>query len=58
MFRFSRNLWLIERSKAIDDLPLAHLWVIYPGDEAYELDDSISVVPVTQIPTLARQLVA
>ena len=43
---------------AIDDLQLAHLWIIYPGDEAYELDDSISVVPVTQIPTLTRQLVA
>ena len=43
---------------AIDDLQLARLWILYPGDEAYELDETISVLPVTQIPALIRQLVA
>ena len=43
---------------AIDDLQLAHLWIMYPGDEAYELDETISVLPATQIPALVRQLVA
>ncbi len=43
---------------AIDDLQLAHLWIMYPGDEAYELDETISVLPATQIPALIRQLVA
>ncbi len=38
---------------ALNDLDLTHLWVIYPGDEAYPLDDRISVLPVTQIPALA-----
>lgn len=42
---------------AIEDLQLAHLWVMYPGDEAYELDETISVLPVKQIPALIRQLV-
>jgi predicted AAA+ superfamily ATPase len=43
---------------AIDDLQLAHLWIIYPGDDAYELDETISVVPAKHIPVLARELVA
>ena len=42
---------------AIEDLQLAHLWILYPGDEAYELDETISVLPVTQIPALIRRLV-
>ena len=42
---------------AIEDLQLAHLWILYPGDEAYELDRTISVLPVTQIPALIRRLV-
>jgi uncharacterized protein len=31
--------------KAIDDLSLKHLWVVYPGKEAYELDDFTSAIP-------------
>ena len=38
---------------ALDDLDLTHLWIIYPGDEAYPLDDRISVLPIAQIPALA-----
>ena len=39
-----------------DDLELAHLWVVYPGDEAYPLDDRISVLPIAGVPELARSL--
>ena len=41
---------------ALNDLELAHLWVVYPGDEAYPLDDRISVLPITGVPELARSL--
>jgi hypothetical protein len=43
---------------ALDDLNLTHLWVIYPGQERYALDDRITVTPANQIPSLARELVA
>lgn len=39
---------------AMQDLGLTHLWVVYPGTEAYPLDDAISVLPVSDIPALAR----
>ena len=39
---------------ALDDLELEHLWVVYPGKEAYPLDDRISVLPVADIPAVAR----
>ena len=39
---------------ALNDLELEHLWVVYPGHEAYPLDDRISVLPVAEIPALAR----
>ena len=38
---------------ALNDLELEHLWVIYPGNEAYRLDDRISVLPIADIPALA-----
>ena len=41
---------------SLNDLELAHLWVVYPGDEAYPLDDRISVLPVAGVPELARSL--
>ena len=41
---------------ALDDLELNHLWVVYPGNEAYPLDERISALPVTDIPALARSL--
>ena len=34
---------------ALEDLRLNHLWVVYPGDEAYPLDDRISVLPVADV---------
>ena len=41
---------------ALNDLELEHLWVVYPGDEAYPLDDRISVLPIAGVPELARSL--
>jgi len=37
-------------SIAIDDLELAHVWVIYPGKSAYRLAEKISVCPLQCIP--------
>ena len=38
---------------ALEELSLAHLWVIYPGDTTYRLSPSVSVVSVHQLSTLA-----
>ena len=34
---------------AIKDLSLQHLWVIYPGSESYPINESITVLPLSQI---------
>ena len=39
---------------AIEDLGLEHLWVIYPGDQKYALDDKITVIPLETISQLAE----
>ena len=39
---------------ALEDLGLAHLWIIYPGEEAYGLDDRISVLPAGGLGEFAR----
>lgn len=41
---------------ALEDLGLERLWVIYPGDVAYELDERISVRPFAGLPELCRTL--
>ena len=41
---------------AMQDLKLTHLWVVYPGDEAYDLDERISVLPVADLPIVASTL--
>ena len=41
---------------ALDDLELEHLFVVYPGDVAYPLDERISALPVTAIPGLPASL--
>ena len=35
---------------AVRDLRLEHLWIIYPGDEDYALDERISTLPIGAIP--------
>jgi hypothetical protein len=42
---------------ALDDLKLQRLFVIYPGDRDYTLDDHIEVVPllaVERLPAMVR----
>ena len=41
---------------ALADPELEHLWVVYPGHEAYPLDERISVLPVGGVSALARSL--
>ena len=41
---------------ALADLRLDHLWVIYPGERPYDLDERISVLPVGDVPGLAARL--
>ena len=41
---------------ALDDLELEHLFVVYSGDTAYPLDDRVSVLPIADIPALAKSL--
>lgn len=35
---------------ALNDLDLAHLWVIYPGTEMYPLSEKITVLPLQNMP--------
>ncbi|OAN49042.1 hypothetical protein A6A03_06970 [Chloroflexus islandicus] len=41
---------------ALNDLALDHLWVIYPGRQAYPLDTQITVLPLADVPQLATTL--
>jgi hypothetical protein len=34
---------------ALSDLKLDHIWVVYPGDKRYLLDEKIEVLPVTSL---------
>ena len=38
----------------LDDLPLKHLWVVYPGADRYQLDKTVSVLPVAEIADIAE----
>jgi len=33
----------------LQDLNLAHLWIIYPGNQAYPVNEQITVIPLQQI---------
>jgi hypothetical protein len=41
---------------ALQDLALKHLWVVYPGRERYALGDRLTVLPLRDIPLLAKEL--
>jgi hypothetical protein len=41
---------------ALADLDVKHLWVIYPGEEQYQLDESITALPILSLPDAAREL--
>jgi uncharacterized protein len=42
--RLSRSM-----ASAVEDLDLAHLWVVYPGDRAYPLAEGVSTLPLANI---------
>ena len=46
--RMTRSIRAVMR-----DLPLRHLWIVYPGPERYQLDKAVSVLPVAEIPDIA-----
>ena len=37
----------------IDDIGLAHLWVVYPGSLRYPLTDRITALPLAEVPRIA-----
>ena len=47
----------LDEGGAGEDLELEHLFVVYPGDVAYPLDERISTLPVAAIPGLPESLV-
>ena len=40
------------------DLPMKHLWIVYPGPDRCRLDEAVSVLPVTELPEIATNSVA
>ena len=43
-------------SAAIQDLNLEHLWVLYPGNQDYSLEEKISVTPVSSLSILTEKV--
>jgi len=41
---------------AVQDLKLERLWVVYPGNQEYTLDERITVIPITSIPLLSEKI--
>lgn len=41
---------------ALHDLGLSHLYVIYPGEQAYPLDENITVMPLEHLFPVAERL--
>jgi hypothetical protein len=39
---------------AREDLGLARLWVVYPGERSYDLAEWVNVVPLSQLPAVLR----
>ena len=42
----------------LSDLPLQHMWIVYPGADRYQLAETVSVVPVTEIADIASGPIA
>lgn len=40
--------------QAIADLSLKHLWIIYPGDIPYPLNEKITALPLNQLATIKK----
>jgi hypothetical protein len=41
---------------AIADLGLEHLWIVYPGEGQYPLDENITAIPLERVSDLAISL--
>ena len=41
---------------ALQDLKLDRLFIIYPGDQEYEIDDKIAVISINRIPDLKKRM--
>jgi predicted AAA+ superfamily ATPase len=41
---------------AIESLNLAHLWIIYPGQHSYPVAENVTMLPLTELDALRRQL--
>jgi predicted AAA+ superfamily ATPase len=56
-FKFSEAPKITKSMRiALDDLKLDHLWIIYPGQDSYPVDDKISVRSVSDIRHLAQEM--
>jgi predicted AAA+ superfamily ATPase len=56
-FKFSEAPKITKSMRiALDDLNLDHLWIIYPGQDSYPVDDKISVRSVNDIRHLAQEM--
>jgi hypothetical protein len=41
---------------ALSALRLAHLWILYPGEESYLADERITVCPLADVTKLEAEL--
>jgi len=41
---------------ALRDLAIEHLWVVYPGQHEYALDERITALPLDALPSLKARL--
>jgi hypothetical protein len=41
---------------ALEDLKLEHLWLVYPGEQEYSVDEKITVCPLREIAGLPSKL--
>ena len=41
---------------ALEDLKLDHLWIVYPGDQKYSVDEKITVCPISEIASVSSKL--
>ena len=56
-FKFSEAPKITKSMRiALDDLNLDHLWIIYPGQDSYPVDDKISVRSVSDIRQLEQEM--
>ncbi len=41
---------------ALQDLKLDRLFIIYPGDQEYEIDEKIAAIPISRVPDLRKRI--